>query len=125
MPNQRSPFSLRSVLARLHLHGIWHVHGTLGAAGNSYDLPVFGIVCDYTGAGPIEVPAIFDSDDGIGTGNDAAQAETSILIALVSAEQVAMRLRIFGYQHYHCPGCGLACALGESFFIQCTGDHRE
>src|SRR5580700_1153618 len=110
MPNQRSPFSLRSVLARLHLHGIWHVHGTLGAAGNSYDLPVFGIVCDYTGAGPIEVPAIFDGDDGIGTGNDATQAETSILIALVAAEKVAMRFWIFRHQDHHRPRCSLSRA---------------
>jgi hypothetical protein len=84
-------------LARLHFDRIRQVHGTLGVMGDGYGLPVFGIVGNYAGAGPVEVPAVCDGDDGIGAGDDAAQAEASVLITLVTAEEVMVRFGIVGH----------------------------
>ena len=67
----------------------------MGLVGYGYCLSLLCVVGDYAGAGPVQVPAVFDGYDGVGSGNYAAQEEGSVLIALIAAEEFAIIFGIF------------------------------
>ncbi len=78
---------------RLYFNRISQVNGSWRVLGHRHGLGLLGVVRDHAGPGPIEVPAIFDGDNSVGAGDDAAQAEASVLIALVAAKQFSIRLQ--------------------------------
>ena len=97
----------------------------MGLVGYGYGLSVLGVVFDYAGTGPIEIPAVFDGDDGVRAGNHAAQEETSVLVALIAAKQFAIGFRILGYEHDHCSGGSFSGAPGKTFDVYRASDQRE
>ena len=53
---------------------------------------------EHTGLHPLKAPCIFHRDDGIRSGDHAAQDEAAIKVALVPTEQFPMRFGVFRHQ---------------------------
>src|SRR5215469_7152241 len=74
--------------------------------------------------GPVEVPSVFDGDHGVVAGNDVAESECAVEIALVAAKEFAIRFWIFGHENDHGSGRGFAAAFGKAFNVRHSSDDR-
>src|ERR1700675_1476701 len=98
----------------LHFHRIHQVHELWQAISDLDRLPVPEILREYSGLGPIQIPAAFNGDDGVGARGHTRQAEAPVKIALVTAKAIVIRVRIFGYQNDHGSGNAFPSSLGEA-----------
>src|SRR5664279_3346586 len=64
---------------------------------------------------PIQIPTVFNGNDGVPAGNHIRQAETSIKIALVPPKAIVICSWILRHQHNHRAGSPFASALREAF----------
>ena len=81
-----------------------------GAAG-------FQVRGNYGGLRPVEIPSVFDGQNGVGTGDYAAKTEGAIEVALIAAEKVAVVLQIFRDQDDHGSGEGFVPAFRRPFHV--------
>jgi len=109
-----SKFKLWSPLFGLEVDGGGEVDG-FGVVGDGDFFAVRGVAGDDVGLGPVEVPAIFNGDGSVRAGDDSGEGEAAVEIALVAAEEFAVRFGMGGDQDDHGSGKGLAVALDEAF----------
>lgn len=77
------------------------------------------------GLAPLEVPGVVDGDEGIGAGDDVADGEAAVEVALVAAEEFQVGLGIFGDQDDHDAGGGLVAVMDEAFDGDYTRGEEE
>src|ERR1700722_3984776 len=52
---------------------------------------------------PVQIPSVLDGQQCVGAGNYASQSKSSVQIALISAEEISAKFRIFRHQTHHPP----------------------
>src|SRR6266851_6435760 len=63
---------------------------------------------EHTGLHPLKAPGVFHRDDGIRSGDHAAEDEAAIKVALVPTEHFQMRFGVFGTRATITPATGLS-----------------
>jgi len=65
-------------LTRLDFDGVRQVHGTFHELSNRKVLPMLDVPPEHAGLHPLKAPCVFHCDDGIGSGDHAAEDEAAI-----------------------------------------------
>lgn len=87
--------------------------------------PTIHVRRDHGGPGPIQIPSVFDGQNGVRTWDNIQQIEGTVEVALIAAEKIAVALRIFGDQNHHRSGERLAGALRRALYVQAAAHHGE
>ena len=101
-------------LTRLYFDGIRQVHGTFHELSNRKVLPMPGVALKHAGLHPLKTPGVFHREDGIRSGDHAAEDEAAIKVALVPTEHFQMRLGVFRHQGDHHAGDRFVSSFCES-----------
>src|SRR5216684_7858547 len=101
-------------LTRLDFDGVRQVHGTFHELSNRKVLPMLDVPLEHAGLHPLKAPGVFHREDGIRSGDHAAEDEAAIRVALVPAEHFQMRFGVFRHKGDHHAGDGFVSSFCES-----------
>ena len=117
--------STGGALLGLYFDRVGQLHGSFRPAPNRYGLSVLGVLCEDRRFSPVQVPTIFNGDDGIRARDHSREAEGPVLIALVAAKEFTVRFRVFRHQNYHRTGDRLAGLFGDALNGYLAADQPE
>src|ERR1700683_698529 len=93
------------------MHGAAHWIADLDRAA------VTQVGCNHSRLRPLQIPPVLDGQKGVGAGDYVSQTESSVQIALIAAEKLAIRLRIFRDKNHHRSSERLARVLGDALNV--------
>src|SRR5215471_831511 len=124
--SDRGQFQSRRALGSfwLDLNGFFHPHHARTRPAYFNRPPAFHIRRDDLRSRPVQIPTVFNRDQRVRAGNNIAQAECAVQVALVTAEKIVIHCGVLRNEHHHRFRKWLCRFFGNAFDINADRERQ-